>query len=249
MDLTGCVALVTGGGGGLGKAVSRALAKAGADVGVTYATSRERAEKTCSAVEKGGRRAALVHMDQSDPVSVEAALADFADQFGRLDILINNAGTAKPVPFPDLDALTPDIWDHLMNTNLRGPYLVTRAATPQMRQSGGGRIVNIGAMIGLMPAGSSIAQAVSKAGVIHLTRCLGVALAPDITVNCVAPGLIEGTEMTKGLAEDYLEGMRAKSILNRSSGIDDVADQVVRFCQADSVTGQTLVIDGGIYFH
>ena len=249
MDLTGCVALVTGASGGLGSAISRALAEAGTDVGVTYATGRNRAEHTCSAVENVGRRAVPIQMDQSDPSSVEAAIDEVTSHFGRLDILVNNAGTAKPVPFPDLDALTPHIWDHLMNANLRGPFLVTRAATPFLRRSGQGRIVNIGAMIGLMPAGSSIAQAVSKAGVIHLTRCLSTALAPDVTVNCVAPGLVEGTEMTKGLAQEYLDNMRSRSILNRTTGIDDVARQVLQFCQADTITGQTLVIDGGVYFH
>ena len=100
------------------------------------------------------------------------------EQLGQLDILVNNAATNIPVLFPDLDALTPEIWDQLFNTNLRGPFLMARAAAPHLRKSDAGRIVNVGAMIGLMPAGSSIAQAVTKAGVIHLTRCLAVALAP-----------------------------------------------------------------------
>jgi 3-oxoacyl-[acyl-carrier protein] reductase len=168
---------------------------------------------------------------------------------GGIDILINNAGAAQPVPFPDLEALTPEIWDDLMNTNLRGPFLVTRAAAPYLRKSDGGRVVNIGAMIGLKPAGSSIAQAVSKAGVIHLTRCLAVALAPDVTVNCVAPGLMEGTNITSGLPDDYLEGLRKMAILNKTTGIEDVVMQIVQFCQAETVTGQVLVIDGGIHFH
>jgi 3-oxoacyl-[acyl-carrier protein] reductase len=104
-------------------------------------------------------------------------------------------------------------------------------------------------MIGFTPAGSSIAQAVSKAGVIHLTRCLAVALAPDVTVNCVAPGVMEGTRMSSGMPQEYLENARKKAILNRTTAVEDVAQQIVEFCQADSITGQTIVIDGGTFFH
>ena len=104
-------------------------------------------------------------------------------------------------------------------------------------------------MIGLMPAGSSIAQAVSKAGVIHLTRCLAVALAPDVTVNCVAPGLMEGTRMAARVPSERVDAMRERALLKQNTSIQDVADQAVQFCRAESVTGQVLVIDGGIHLH
>jgi len=249
METAGRVALVTGGGGGLGLAVTKALAASGADVCVAYRSDKEAAVSACALVESTGRRAATVRLDQTDPASVETAVADTVAQLGGLHILINNAGTNKPVPFPDLAALTPETWDLLMATNLRGPFLMARAAAAHLRKDGKGRIVNVGAMIGLMPAGSSIAQAVSKAGVIHLTRCLAVAMAPDVAVNCVAPGLMEETQMAQRLPEQAVTALRERSLLKNNTSIQDVADQIVRFCRADSVTGQTLVIDGGIYFH
>lgn len=249
MELTDRIAVVTGGAGGLGAATARALANAGVDVCITYKSNKDAALSICKEIGSLGRRGVAVELDQCDPASINAGIARAADDLGGIDILINNAAAARGVPFPDLEALTPQIWDELMNTNLRGPFLVTRAAAPYLRKSNGGRVVNVGAMIGLKPAGSSIAQAVSKAGVTHLTRCLAVALAPDVTVNCVAPGLMEGTSLTSALPEDYLEGLRKTAILNKTTEIKDVALQIVRFCQAETVTGQTLVIDGGIHFH
>lgn len=249
MDLIGRVALVTGGGSGLGLATTRSLAKNGADVCISYHDNKDGAVSACDEVKALGRRAALVHLEQSDPASVDAAINSAIEQLGQLDILVNNAATNIPVPFPDLAALTPEIWDQLLNTNLRGPFLMARAAAPHLRKSDAGRIVNVSAMIGLMPAGSSIAQAVTKAGVIHLTRCLAVALAPDITVNCVAPGLMEGTQLARRVPPEAVNAMRERAILKKNSSIQDVADQIVQFCRAESVTGQLLVIDGGIFFH
>jgi 3-oxoacyl-[acyl-carrier protein] reductase len=249
MELTNRIAVVTGGASGLGLATTRALAKKGADVCITYKKNKNAALSACDEIGSWGTRAVAVELDQTNPASVEAAVAQAAREFGQIDILVNNAGAARPVPFPDLEALTPEIWDELMKTNLRGPFLVTRAAATYLRKSDCGRVVNVGAMIGLKPAGSSIAQAVSKAGIIHLTRCLAVALAPNVLVNCVAPGLMEGTQMTSGLPQDYLEGLRKMAILKKTTRIEDVALQIVQFCQAETVTGQALVIDGGIHFH
>ena len=249
MELANRVAFVTGGSSGLGLATTKALAGSGADVCISYRGNKDGAVSACDAVRAMGRRAAFVQLDQSDPASVEAAIANAIEGLGRLDILVNNAATNVRVPFSDLEALTPKIWDQLFNTNLRGPFLVARAAAPHLRISGARRIVNVGAMIGLMPAGSSIAQAVTKAGVIHLTRCLAVALAPDITVNCVAPGLIEGTQMSGRLPREAVDAMRQRALLKHNTSIRDIADQIVQFCRAESVTGQVLVIDGGIHFH
>jgi 3-oxoacyl-[acyl-carrier protein] reductase len=249
MKLSGCVAFVTGGGSGLGLATTRGLAKKGADICISYRDNKDSAMLACDEIRAIGRRAALVRLDQADPASVEAATDSVIEQLGQLDILVNNAATNIPVPFPDLGALTPEIWDQLFNTNLRGPFLMARAAAPHLRKSNAGRIVNVGAMIGLMPAGSSIAQAVTKAGVIHLTRCLAVALAPNVTVNCVAPGLMEGTQMARRVPPEAVNAMRDRALLKRNTSIQDVADQIVQFCGAETVTGQVLVIDGGIFFH
>jgi len=249
MDLRGHGALVTGGSGDLGTAISRALAEAGCDIAVGYVGNRDGAAKTCRAVEGLGRRACMVQLDQSDPTAIDRAVASAAQEIGRLDVLVNNAAWNIGIPFPELDKLTTEIWDRVFNTNVRGPFQLARAAAIHMRKQGGGRIVNIASVAGLRPGGSSIAYASSKAALVHLTRCLAVALAPDITVNCVAPGLIEGTRMAQRLPPAVVEGARQSVVLRRTSDMGDIARQVVTFCQADSVTGQVLVIDGGMHFH
>jgi 3-oxoacyl-[acyl-carrier protein] reductase len=249
VDLTGRVALVTGGSGDLGRAIALALADAGADVAVTWIDYKDGAAGTCRRVAARGRRPAMTQLDQSDTAAIEPAIASVVDELGRLDILVNNAGWNVGVPFRDLDGLTVDIWDHIHDVNLRGPFFLARAAARHLRAHGAGRIVNVASVAGLRPAGSSIAYAVAKAGVIHLTRCLAVALAPEITVNCVAPGLMEGTRMAARLPAEVVESTRRLAVLQRSTAVDDVAAQVVAFCRADSVTGQVLNIDAGVHFH
>ena len=249
MELGGRVALVTGGSGDLGTAIAKALAAAGADIAVAYVGNREGAAATCAAVEALGRRQCAVQLDQSDPASNDRAVDDAAARMGRLDVLVNNAAWNIGIPFPHLDALTTEIWDRIYDTNVRGPFQLARAAARHMRRQGGGRVVNIASVAGLRPGGSSIAYATSKAALIHLTRCLAVALAPDITVNCVAPGLVEGTRMARRLPPEVAEWARQSAILRRASSPDDIASQVVTFCRADSVTGQVLTVDGGLHFH
>jgi 3-oxoacyl-[acyl-carrier protein] reductase len=247
MELAGKVALVTGGSGDLGTAIVRALAQAGASVAVSYVGERERAEQAAAAVEALGGQAWTVRLDQSDPQMAEAVISDTVEHFGRLDILVNNAAWNIGIPFADLDALTPEIWDRMYATNIRGPFLLARAAARPMRAQKSGRIVNIASIGGIYPAASSIAYATSKAALIHLTRCLAVALAPDVLVNCVAPGLIEGTRMAQRLPVPVLESARRLALLGRSASLEDLAAQVVAFCRSDSVTGQTLPIDGGLF--
>jgi 3-oxoacyl-[acyl-carrier protein] reductase len=249
MDLKDRVALVAGGTGLLGTAIARALAGAGADIVISYLERKDAARETCAAVEALGRRAWSVALDQTDPAAIPAAVAAAAGKFGHLDMLVNNAGWNISIPFPDLEALDAAVWDRLFATNLRGPYLLARAAAPHLKSSGSGRIVNIASVAGLQPGGSSIGYATSKAGLIHLTRCLAVALAPDVSVNCVAPGLMEGTRMTSRLRPEVVEGARQRAILKRAASVEDVADQVLAFCKSDSVTGQTVNVDAGVFFH
>ncbi len=249
MELSGSIAFITGGSGGLGLSIAQALAHEGADLCLSYHSDHKSAQKACELIRAAGRRVEAVQMDQSDPVSIESTVAAVANSFGRIDILVNNAATNAPVPFHDLASLTPEIWNSITATNLTGPFLVTRAAAPHLRKSSYARVVNVGAMIGLEPAGSSIAQAVSKAGVIHLTRCLAVAMAPSVTVNCVAPGLMEGTRMASRIPSESVHAMRERALLKQNASIEDVANQVITYCRAKSVTGQTTVIDGGIHCH
>ena len=138
------------------------------------------------------------------------------------------------------------VLDHVMETNLRGPYLLARAFAPALRRHKAGRIVNIASLAGIAPGGSSIAYASSKAGLIHLTHCLAVALAPDVTVNRVAPGLVEGTRMAERVPEDTRRQARMQAVLGRTASVEDIAEQVLAFCRTETVTGQVLVVDGGM---
>ena len=249
MDLKGRVAFVTGGSGGIGSSIVQALAMAGVDVVVGFNGNHAAALDICAAVKTLGQRAEAVQIDQADPGSAEAGVNRAADSFGRLDILINNAAWNIGIPFADLDALTVEIWDKIFATNARGPFVLARAAARHMRNQGAGRIVNIASVGGLIPAGSSIAYSCSKAALIHLTRCLAVALGPEITVNCVAPGLVEGTRMAERLPEAVIRMSKERAVLKRIASAGDIAQQVVAFCRSDSVTGQVLNIDGGMHFH
>ena len=249
MELAGRVALVTGGSGDLGSAICRALARNKMDVGVTYVGEKERAERVVAEVEGAGCRAWAVHLDQSSATMPDEVVAATTRHFGRLDVLVNNAAWNVGVPFTDLEALTPEIWDRMYATNLRGPYLLARAAASPMRKQGGGRIVNIASIGGLYPAASSIAYASTKAALIHLTRCLAVALAPTVLVNCVAPGLIEGTRMADRIPLELLEMARGRALLKKGASVDDIAEQVATFCRTETTTGQVLAIDSGFVFH
>jgi 3-oxoacyl-[acyl-carrier protein] reductase len=249
MELRGCTALVTGGSGDLGLAIVRALAIQGVDVALTYISQKERARQIAADVEDTGGRAWAVELDQADPAMVEEVVGAVLERFGRLDILVNNAAWNIGIPFPDVDALTPEIWDRIYDTNARGPFLLARAVAGTMRRQQRGRIVNIASVGGVTPSSSSIAYSTSKAALIHLTRCLAVALAPHVLVNCVAPGLIEGTRMAARLPPPIAQMAKERTLLGRTATVEDLADQVVAFCRTDSTTGQTLVIDGGLFVH
>jgi 3-oxoacyl-[acyl-carrier protein] reductase len=250
MDLKGTVALVTGGNGGLGQRICHALAKEGVHVAVMYAQSREQAEGVARDLASRYQiNAAAFACDITDGSAIEALIGDVTKRFGRLDILINDAAYNKAVPFADLDALTPEVWDKIMAVNLTGPMRLTKAVAPIMKAQGHGRVVNIASVAGLHPTGSSIAYAVAKAGLIHLTRCMAVAMAPETLVNCVAPGLIEGTRATANLLPEMIERSASTSLLKKAADKDDCADMVVTMCRTETMTGQTIVIDSGRVFH
>jgi 3-oxoacyl-[acyl-carrier protein] reductase len=250
MDLKGAIALVTGGNGGLGQRICHALAKEGAHIAVTYAQSRDQAETVAGELKTRYQiNAAAFACDITNGSAIEALVGDVTKRFGRLDILVNDAAYNKSIPFTDLDGLTPEVWEKIMDINLTGPMRLTKAVAPVMRAQGRGRIVNIASVAGLAPTGSSIAYAVSKAGLIHLTRCMAVALAPETLVNCVAPGLLEGTRATANLRADQIERSASGSLLKKAADKDDCADMVVTMCRTETMTGQTIVIDSGRVFH
>jgi 3-oxoacyl-[acyl-carrier protein] reductase len=250
MELKGAVALVTGGNGGLGQRICHALAREGVHIAVMYAASRDQAESVAGDVAAThGVQAAAFACDITDAAAVTRLVADVTARFGRLDILVNDAAFNKAIPFPDLDSLTEDVWDKIMAVNLTGPMRLTKAVAPVMKAQGRGRIVNIASVAGLTPTGSSIAYAVSKAGLIHLTRCMAVALAPETLVNCVAPGLLDGTRATANLRPEQVERAAGGALLKMPADKDDCADMVVTMCRTGTMTGQTVVIDAGRVFH
>ncbi len=250
MDLRGTVALVTGGNGGLGQRICHALAAEGAHIAVMYAQSRAQAEEIASDLaSRHQTNAAAFACDITDAAAIERLVHDVTARFGRLDILVNDAAFNKSIPFPDLDALTDELWEKIMAVNLTGPLRLMKAVAPMMKAQGRGRIVNIASVAGLGPSGSSIAYAVSKAGLIHLTRCMAVALAPETLVNCVAPGLLEGTRATANLRAEQVERAAAGALLKKAADKDDCADMVATMCRTETMTGQTVVIDSGRMFH
>ncbi len=244
MNLTDKLSVVTGGSGDIGRAICVALATAGSDVIVTYVGDQERAEASAGLVRDAGRQAGILRLDQRDEASIDAAAAAVAER-GRCDVLVNNAAWNIGIPFRNLETLDSATWDRVAETNLRGPYLLTRALAGLLSTDGGGRVVNIASVGGLFPSSSSIAYSCSKAALIHLTHCLAVAMSPAVTVNCVAPGLVEGTRMAERLPPEVSDGARRGALLGQVGSPIDIANATVMLCQAESITGQTVVVDGG----
>jgi 3-oxoacyl-[acyl-carrier protein] reductase len=249
MELKGAVAIVTGCTGGLGQRICRAFAEQGTQVAGIYQQSKAQAESLAAEWSALGPRCTAVQADVTVPEEIQRMVDQVKAAFGRVDILVNNAAFNQTVPFKDLDGLTLELWNKILLANLTSPLMCAKAVAPIMRGQGRGRIVNIGSIAGLAPIGSSMAYAVSKAGVIHLTRCLAVALGPEVAVNAVAPGTMMGTRMTAKLAPELVERTTKNTALQHAVERDDVARQIVEFCRSDSTTGQVLVLDSGVVYH
>jgi 3-oxoacyl-[acyl-carrier protein] reductase len=249
MEIKGTTALVTGGTGGLGRRICLAFAQAGANVALVYLKSKAEAEVYAAELSAIGPRAVAVQADITTQQGIDAMIGRTMDEFGRIDVLVNDAAYNRLIPFKDLDTLTADVWNYILNYNLTAPFLAMRSVAPIMKRQGQGRIVNVSSVAGLSAGGSSIAYAVSKSGLIHLTRCMAVALAPEILVNSVSPGTMEGTRMTANLGPEAIPRTKERAALKRPVDKDDVANQIVAFARTDSTTGQTLVIDSGIFYH
>jgi 3-oxoacyl-[acyl-carrier protein] reductase len=249
MDLAGRVAIVTGGGTGIGRATSLRLAKAGARaVVVNYSRSEDDATATASEVRALGSEAVTHQADVADESQVKAMVASAVDRFGGLDVLVNNAGTTHFIPHQDLDALTDEVWDDILRVNLKGTFFCCRAAAPELKKTGGA-IVNVASIAAHRASGSSIVYAVSKAGVVQLTRALALALAPEVRVNSVSPGLVSSRWFSKKFGDEAAvaqeEAFAKATPLRKVATPDDVARAVVALLENDIVTGQDLVIDGG----
>jgi 3-oxoacyl-[acyl-carrier protein] reductase len=242
-------ALITGAATGIGRSAAVALAKNGYDVVVNFSRSKAAAEITASACEAAGARVLLYRCDVSDDHAVSGMLAATAKEFGRLDVLVNNAGTTVDVEPQNLEAMTVEAWNRVFNVNVLGLFLVTRAAVPLLRKASNACIVNTCSIAGLRPSAQPLPYAASKAAVANLTKTLANALGPEIRVNAVAPGWIEGDWMKRTLAENYqgLMARRAKyTPLKRCCTEDDVADSMLSLILHNRfVTGEIIVVDGG----
>ena len=246
MQLKEKIALVTGASGDIGGAIARKLASAGAHIVVTYVGAEEAAERTVAEISEAGGSATKYKLDQREPDQIESCIQHIDAEYGTLDILINNAAWNIGIPFPDLDALTPDIWDRVLETNLRAPFLLARAGASLLKAGTGGHIVNVSSTGGIAPGSRSIAYSSSKAGLNHLTRCLAVAMAPEVAVNCIAPGLVEDTRMANRLPDAVAEGARQQALLGRVGQVEDIAEQALTFVTSTSISGQIMVVDGGM---
>jgi 3-oxoacyl-[acyl-carrier protein] reductase len=242
--LEGKVAIITGGGTGIGRGCALALAGEGARVAVNYSRSREDAEQTARDCAAAGGDGIAVRADVSQLKDIDALVGQTVERWGRVDVLVNSAGTTKFAAYDDLDALTEDVWDDILGVNLKGVFFACRAVAPHMKRQGGGAIVNVGSISALRPVGSSVAYMASKAAVHSMTQSLAVALAPQIRVNCVAPGFIE-TRWHAG-RDQAAQSTRDRTPLKRNGTPEDVAAAVLFYVAGTTwVTGDIMVIDGG----
>lgn len=242
------VALVTGAATGIGRSAVLALARAGYDVVINYGSSEKAARATAAEAEKPGVKTLLVRCDVSDEAGVRAMVSKVKETFGRLDVLVNNAGTTASWKPKDLETLSLEEWDRVFAVNVRGLFQVTRACVPLLRESKG-CVVNTASIVGLRPGPQPLPYAASKAAVVNLTKTLAWNLGPDIRVNAVAPGWMEGDWMKRMLKDKYddLMGKRAKATpLKRVVTADDVAETMMSLIESNRfVTGEVIVIDGG----
>ncbi len=242
-------ALVTGGATGIGRSAVMALAAAGYDVAINYSSSKAAAEDVAKQAQTLGAQTLLLHCDVSDDAAVRQMLDQVGQTFGHLDALINNAGTTASWKIKDLESLDMDEWDRTFAVNVRGTFQVSRAAVPWLKKGKQPSIVNTASIVGMRPGPQPLPYAASKAALINLTKTLAWNLGPDIRVNAVAPGWMEGDWMERMLGEKYEPFMtaRAKATpLKRCVTADDVAEVMLNLIQSNRfVTGEIVVIDGG----
>ena len=242
-------ALVTGGATGIGRAAVLHLARAGFDIALNYRASGDAARATAADAEQAGAKVLLVPADVADDAAVRDMLRRVEAEFGALDAVINNAGTTIATPARDLEGVSVEDWDRVFAVNVKGLFLVTRAAVPLLKRGKAPSIVNVASIVGLRPGPQPLPYAASKAAVVSLTKQLAGALSPDIRVNAVAPGWIEGEWMERMLADNYQRLMerRAKATpLGRCATFDDVAEVILSLIQSNRfVNGEIVVIDGG----
>lgn len=250
MELRGTAAVVTGASSGVGRATALELARRGCDVLVNYHRSRAEAEEVVAEITKLGRRGLAFQADVAEDSACRAMMAAAAELFGRIDSLVNNAGTTTFVSHADLERVSDADWDRILSVNLKGPFQCIRAALPWLQQSAAASVVNVASIAGIAGTGSSIPYAASKAALINMTISLARALGPKVRVNAVAPGFIAGRWLEQGLGRAYPVIKRRcenAAPLHVVCQPEDVADAILSLIAGSRlITGQTLVCDGGM---
>jgi len=250
MELAGKVAVVTGSSSGVGEATAELLASLGVKVVVNYVRGEDAAVDIVARIEASGGAAHAVKADVRNDSECRALIAAAVGTYGGIDILVNNAGMTHFIDHADLEAVTDEVWDDIIGANLRGVFNCTRAAAPHMREAGEGAVVNVASTAGQRGTGSSIPYVASKAGVIMITKSLARVLGPEIRINTIAPGFIEGRWLRKGQGDENYE--LAKDRLSSTAPLRGVAtpetcaDAIVALIERNVfVTGQTITVDGG----
>ena len=250
MDMQNGVAIVTGSSSGVGAACARQLAQLGAHVVINYSRNQEGAEQTQAECKALGAECIVVQANVSEDDQCRHLAQSALDKWGRIDALINNAGTTQFVPHGNLEGLSKEDFLQIYAVNTIGPFMMTRAVVPFMQKGQRGSIVNVSSIAGVMGVGSSIAYAASKGALNTMTLSLARTLGPHIRVNTICPGFIQGDWLRGGLGDEAYESAKARteelSPLKVASTPDDIADGVLYFITgADVVTGETLILDGG----
>jgi len=252
MELQGRVALITGGAGGIGGAVVRSLVKAGVGgVAINYRKSAKDAEDLAAEMERSGAKTLAIQADVRSDDQVRAMMKRIQAHFGRLDIVVNNAGVTHWVKLSDLEGLTDAIWDEILDVNVKGAFRCARAAAKLLEENQG-MIVNVSSISGVLAPTtmSSLAYGTAKAALIYMTRGLAVAMAPKVRVNCVAPAFTDTPWMSQHFGADYLQVIAKASAgypMQRIATPEDIAGAILGLVTGgDFVTGQTLIVDGGL---
>jgi len=251
MDIAGKAAIVTGGGTGVGRATALALARQGCAVALNYNRSKAEAEAAAADIAALGVKALVIQANVANDDDCRRLVETAVREFGRLDVLVNNAGTTSFIKHADLDSVQAEDWERILGTNLIGPFQCARAARAALLASGNGEIVNVSSVAGLASMGSSIPYCASKAALNSLTVTLARVFAPTVRVNAVAPGFITGRWLQEGLGaaayEMYKQRTEESVLLHRVCTPEDVAAAILNIITGpDLLTGHVMPLEGGL---